>query len=294
MEQPVVLYFDADSDRRSRLLEELAPDAVERVHTVDSLDDVIARLEDGPMRYSSVIIAGRDADALPPRLIDLVEGEDVDVPLIAFTEADVQEEGGYPYRQLTVHYVNYDEYGTQRFLSIPHLIHVAVAGGLEEEHRLPPDEEERLAVLAEYDMVDLKTSDVFDRLAQIAALVFDVPIAFIGLIDADTEHFIGVKGFTVRELAREKTACTYTIQGDDVLTVHDPAEDPRFALNEDMEANNIKTYIGLPLKNMDGVTIGTFCLEDTTYRELTEREEEILKLLAEEAVEQLELRRRIT
>jgi GAF domain-containing protein len=48
----------------------------------------------------------------------------------------------------------------------------------------------------------------------------------------------------------------------------------------------------MPLVTSEGHAIGTLCLKDDTPRSFSERERELLELLAEEAVNQLELRRR--
>jgi len=51
----------------------------------------------------------------------------------------------------------------------------SVVGGL------PPDEADRLAALARYEVLDTPPEPAFDRIVRLAALLLDVPIALISL-----------------------------------------------------------------------------------------------------------------
>ena len=57
------------------------------------------------------------------------------------------------------------------------------------EPPLPADEAERLADLRALDILDSPPEDRFDRLVTLAAAVFEVPIAFVALVDADRQWF---------------------------------------------------------------------------------------------------------
>jgi hypothetical protein len=53
----------------------------------------------------------------------------------------------------------------------------------------PIDEAERLAELHALDILDTPPEERFDRIVNLAASVFEVPIAFVALIDADRQWF---------------------------------------------------------------------------------------------------------
>src|SRR4029079_14743839 len=54
---------------------------------------------------------------------------------------------------------------------------------------IPADEEERLAALAELNLLDTEAEPVFDRITTKLARVFGVAIAMISIVDRDTQFF---------------------------------------------------------------------------------------------------------
>lgn len=53
----------------------------------------------------------------------------------------------------------------------------------------PADENRRLKVLAEYQLLDTSPSEDFDRLVSLAARLFQVPIVLISLVGKDKQFF---------------------------------------------------------------------------------------------------------
>jgi hypothetical protein len=72
---------------------------------------------------------------------------------------------------------------------------------------VPPDEESRLASLANLGILDTPPEERFDRLTRLAAAIFDVPTALVSLIDRDRQWFKSVHGLDVRETPREVSFC---------------------------------------------------------------------------------------
>jgi GAF domain-containing protein len=157
---------------------------------------------------------------------------------------------------------------------------------------LPDDEAERVAALERYapDTVELQES--FDRLTAIACGLLDVPMAGIGLVDSHEEEFVSCQGVGLGILPREDTVCTYALLEEDVTTIPDVADDPRFAGNEGLEELGIRAYAGGNIR-VEGRTIGMFCVFDDEPRTWTDADREHLRLLAAEAAEQIELRERV-
>ena len=63
----------------------------------------------------------------------------------------------------------------------------------------PVDEQQRLATLRGYEILDTEPEAAFDDLTLIASCVCQTPIALISLIDADRQWFKSSVGFSVKE-----------------------------------------------------------------------------------------------
>lgn len=65
------------------------------------------------------------------------------------------------------------------------------------------------------------------------------------------------------------------------------------AQNKGLTAAGIRFYASAPLVSPDGHPIGTVCVYDDERREFDDSDRELLQLLADEAMDQLLLRRRL-
>src|SRR5260221_1416140 len=155
------------------------------------------------------------------------------------------------------------------------------------------EEATRLATLMEYDILDSESEEAFDRLAEIAADLFDAPIALVSLVDGYRQWFKSRVGLATQETPREWAFCAHTIQGSDVFVVPDMAKDRRFATNPLVTKKpSIRFYAGAPLLNPEGHALGTICVMDRRARRtLSVREKRLLQALAAMVMEQIELRR---
>lgn len=129
------------------------------------------------------------------------------------------------------------------------------------------DEEERLAALEAFAILDSEAEIEFDRLVRMAAGVFQVPIALVSLVHRDRQFFKAKVGLAVCETSRDVSFCAHAIAGDDVLVVPDAARDARFSENALVTgAPFIRFYAGAPLIAPSGHRVGSFCVIDTTPR----------------------------
>ncbi|CAM8666136.1 putative diguanylate cyclase [Comamonadaceae bacterium] len=160
---------------------------------------------------------------------------------------------------------------------------------------LPDNESRRLAALHDLGILDTAPEQAFDALVQAAAVVCNVPISLISLVDTERQWFkanVGLPGVT--ETPRALAFCAHAILGDEILEVPDATADVRFADNALVTGNpDIRFYAGAPLRLGDGTRAGTFCVIDRVPRQLTEQQREILSHLAAAAVHALEGRRAI-
>lgn len=132
-----------------------------------------------------------------------------------------------------------------------------------------------------------------DRLTELATALFDIDAAAVGLIHEHSERFLSCSGISLDPMDREDTVCTYAILDDEVTVIEDLQDDPRFSDNEGLETAGVRFYASAPIGTPDGQAIGTFCVYQDEPRTFSESDREQLSLLADEAMEQLVLRRRL-
>jgi PAS domain S-box-containing protein len=155
-------------------------------------------------------------------------------------------------------------------------------------------ETRRLAALGRYDVLDTPREASFDEIAALAAKLCDVPIAVVNLIGEGRQFFKAEVGLGVRETPLDSSFCAKAILEDDFLLVPDATQDPRFACNPLVVGEpHIRFYAGALLKTEEGLAIGTLCALDYRARQLTDLQQETLRVLARQVMAQLELRRAI-
>ncbi|MDQ6624113.1 MAG: AI-2E family transporter [Verrucomicrobiota bacterium] len=159
---------------------------------------------------------------------------------------------------------------------------------------IPADEEARLSTLAKQHILDTVPEEAFDRITAKVARLFGVPIALISFIDRDRQWFKAANGLPP-DLAEEGSTsralsvCGHVVAADKTLIVEDIARDRRFAKNPLLTERGIRFYAGVPLR-VNGHAIGSLCVMDVKPRRLTDREERLLEIMAEDVVEELKRR----
>jgi len=155
----------------------------------------------------------------------------------------------------------------------------------------PPKEVDRLIALQRYQILDTPSEPAFDRIVRLAALLLDVPVALISLVDADRQWFKARYGLDALETPRAIAFCDHAIRTSTILVVPDARLDPRFCGNPLVTGEmHVRFYAGAPLMTPDGFALGTICALDHVPRELNSRDAAILTALAEQVVHELEIR----
>jgi sigma-B regulation protein RsbU (phosphoserine phosphatase) len=146
---------------------------------------------------------------------------------------------------------------------------------------IPSDETERLADLHALAILDTPSEERFNRIVRLARAIFDVPIAYIALVDSDRQWFKAKCGLTSDETGRDVSFCGHAILQDEPLIVPDALEDERFVDNPLVTGEPfVRFYAGHPLAGPAGKNIGTLCLVDREPRTLSDRELEMFENLA--------------
>ena len=123
------------------------------------------------------------------------------------------------------------------------------------------NEEQRLAALRAYRILDTEPEDAYDRVVELARTLFGAPLAAVGLIDETRLWFKARSGFDSTEEPRAIVFCDHVIRQDDVMVVPDMLLDPRFVDNPLVTGGpQIRFYAGAPLRAPGGERLGTVCV----------------------------------
>ncbi len=156
-------------------------------------------------------------------------------------------------------------------------------------------EADRLAELLRYGVLDTAPEEAFDRLTNLAAEIFDAPIALVSLIDAERQWFKSRHGLDIESTDRGIAFCDHAIrQGPhSVMVAPDATTDPRFMDNPLVTGEqHVRFYAGATLTTPSGHNLGTLCVIDTEARPApTPGQLKQLSALARIVVDEFELRR---
>jgi CheY-like chemotaxis protein len=156
---------------------------------------------------------------------------------------------------------------------------------------LPQNESSRLESLGGFRILGTPCEEVFDDIAQLAALVCDTPVAVIAFIDEQRVWFKAKIGLELDEIPRDGSFCAYTILQSDVLIVPDPPSDERFMSSFLVKQIGIQFYAGIPLITDDAHPLGTLAVMDRVPHLMTADQNDSLRILARRMMRELELRR---
>lgn len=158
---------------------------------------------------------------------------------------------------------------------------------------IPENEEQRVAELENYKILDTPPEQIFDDITQLAALICQTPIAMISLVAPHRQWFKSKVGISVSETRRDLSFCAHAIMGRDLFIVNDALQDPRFCKNPYvLYEPHIRFYAAIPLVTRNNCALGTLCVIDRIPRQLKPEQGEALKILGRIVMYQLELRKR--
>ena len=146
---------------------------------------------------------------------------------------------------------------------------------------LPINETERQAAVRALGILDTSAEERFDRITRLAKGIFEVPIAYVAIVDGDRQWFKSKQGLNACQTPRNISFCGHTVVKEDSLVVPDAHLDGRFADNPMVIGEPfIRFYAGEPLRGPDGHIVGTLCIADRSPREFSALNLETLKGLA--------------
>jgi len=152
------------------------------------------------------------------------------------------------------------------------------------------EESARLSALRGYCVLDTGREARFDDLTSLAASICETPMSLVSLVDTNRLFFKSAHGMDIREVPHPDFFCGQAIRQRDVFVVPDATQDPRFANHPlVVESPRVCFYAGAPLVTPQNYALGTLCVVDFVPRELNSKQLETLRILARQAMCQLEL-----
>ena len=287
-----LLYVDPDEQARleTRTDLEVFPLLDVDVQTCRSLSDAIETLESDST--DCVVTEYELADGTVIGLLEWLRDNRPDVPCLLYTDVGPDVIDTATAEDAVVEYLPRDIPDSIR--SLARLVRNILAERSQLAYPVPETEDERLAAIQRYDVDGLEAASTVDRLTELLANHFDVAVAFVGVVDAHEERFLACKGADWDRLDREDAICSHTLLEDEHLIVEHVQSDARFADIAVLEELDIRSYAGVPLTTPDGLPIGAMCLTHDEPRSYSDGDIEDVHRFADELMEQLELRRRLS
>lgn len=154
---------------------------------------------------------------------------------------------------------------------------------------LPANEAQRLVDLRAIEILDTPPEARFDRLVDLTAKIFAVPMSYIALVDANRQWFKAKCGLARDGTSRDVSFCAHTILEDRPLIIPDAATDHRFSDSPLVVGDPfVRFYAGHPLRGPAGHNVATLCIADRLPRELDAGQLDVFGRLA--AIAEHELR----
>ena len=125
----------------------------------------------------------------------------------------------------------------------------------------PVDEEQRLAAVRSYNLLDTLPEKDFDNITAVTAVICDVPISLVTLVDVDRNFLKSHYGIPFNESPRNTSFCGHAILDEkSIFIIEDARIDPRFKDNPLVRDLKAIFYAGVRLINSEGYPLGTLCV----------------------------------
>lgn len=129
---------------------------------------------------------------------------------------------------------------------------------------------------------DESRDDVLRKFTSLVSKTLGIPSSFISVMDDDHQYIKVAHNFLVGKTSRIDSMCQHVINGDGSMIVPDTWLDPRFAANPFVLGEPyVRFYAGVPLKNREGMALGTLCVVDRESRAFDADQLITLKLFAD-------------
>jgi len=131
-------------------------------------------------------------------------------------------------------------------------------------NHLNGDDDRRIRAIKALRTPDESRDDVLKKFVRLASQALGIPGSFISVLDNDYQTIQASHHFELQRSTREDSLCRYVVDSDSAVVVPDTYHDARFVTHPLITgAPFIRFYAGVPLKNREGIILGTLCVTDT-------------------------------
>jgi signal transduction histidine kinase len=132
-------------------------------------------------------------------------------------------------------------------------------------------EQQRVAALHEYGLLDAPAGDELDAVVRVAAHVAGVPTATLNLIDEQRQCQLTTVGFDGADSPRSDSMCAIQFETGRFVHVTDASRDPVYRDNPWVTGlmADVRFYASAPLVTPQGHALGTLCVFDSAPRTLS-------------------------
>ncbi|MDI6103808.1 ATP-binding protein [Actinoplanes sp. NEAU-A12] len=114
-----------------------------------------------------------------------------------------------------------------------------------------------------------------DAVARMAARMLRAPMAVVAVVGAHEEEFLGMFGMpaplaAARRTDRENSVCAYVVSADAMLAVGDMPADADFATHPWVSRFGVRSFAGLPLRDVGDRPVGALIVADIVPRVWTD------------------------
>jgi PAS domain S-box-containing protein len=150
----------------------------------------------------------------------------------------------------------------------------------------------RLNSLFEYQVKDLLPESEFETITRLASYISKKPIATISFLDGDFQFIDSEIGFNTEKTSSEDSICQFAVKSTEILEINDTLLDSRtLGLKCVTEGAKVRFYVGIPIINHEGFVLGSLCIMDVVPGSLDKQQKDALKILADQVMTQLEVKR---
>ncbi|HAT4499348.1 TPA: GGDEF and EAL domain-containing protein [Serratia marcescens] len=143
------------------------------------------------------------------------------------------------------------------------------------------DSDRRARALKALRSPDESRDDVLRKFVRLASQALGIPGSFISVLDDEHQHVQAAHNFALTRSSRQDSLCRHAVDNDSPVVVPDTWLDARFVTHPLITgAPYIRFYAGVPLKNREGIVLGTLCVTDTAPHPFGAGQVTTLKLLA--------------
>lgn len=156
-------------------------------------------------------------------------------------------------------------------------------------YHMSTKEQERLRAVDRFLKLELSKEKQIQEIVELAADICGTPTAMVTLLDSNTQYIKFKIGCNLDTTTRQDAFCNHLIEQDEVMVVTDALKDERF-INSSLVTGdtNVRFYAGVPLTTHDGHNLGGLCVVGQTPKQLSEGQQQILRVLSNQVINLLE------